>query len=94
MAKTKWKEAIRERDCYRCKICGRTTNLTIQHKLPLCRGGLSTPDNCVCWCTYCHRNYHNTYGMAISDDFGNPVEHGYIHRNPPRRKHHKHHKHH
>lgn len=94
MLRGDWKEMIRAREGYRCKICGRTTNLTIQHKLPRCRGGSSTPENCVCWCGQCHRRFHLAHGLAMSDDFGNPIEHGYIHRKPPKRKHRRHCKHH
>ena len=86
MGNNKWKEEVRTRDCFKCKICGSPNNLTIQHKIPLCRGGQSTLENTVCWCTWCHRDYHKKWGMAISDDFGNPTEHGYQHRNSSKRK--------
>ena len=73
MPRNDWKVAIHERDCYKCKICGSTTGLTVHHKLPVARGGKSNSANCVCWCTTCHRNYNRCWGLTESDDFGNPV---------------------
>jgi len=77
----KWKALIRERDGNRCKICGSSEHLTIHHKIPKCRGGQSSEENCVTWDCICHRAYHLKWGLTISDDFGNPLEKGYQHRN-------------
>lgn len=73
MGTSKWKFAIHERDCFKCKICGSRSNLTVHHKFPVSRGGKNTLENCVCWCRDCHRNYHNRWGLTTSDDYGNPV---------------------
>lgn len=89
MAKNGWKLTVLEVFNHTCQICGSHSNLTVHHKKPLGRGGGSTADNVVCWCRDCHRAYHNKWGVTISDNFGNPVEHRYEHRNSPKRKHHK-----
>ena len=73
MAKSGWKLAIHERDCFKCKICGSTKQLTIHHKLPVARGGKSNAENCVCFCSACHRLFHRNWGLTESDDFGNPI---------------------
>jgi predicted restriction endonuclease len=70
---SKWKVAVHERDCFRCKICGSTKQLTVHHRLPVARKGKGTLENCVCWCRDCHRNYHKIWGITTSDDYGNPV---------------------
>jgi len=69
----KWKQEAHERDCHKCKICGSTYRLTVHHKLPVARGGQGNLENCVCWCTICHRNYHAQYGNTTSNDYGNPI---------------------
>ena len=73
MPKRGWKIAIHERDCYTCKICGSTKQITVHHKLPVHRGGKGNLANCVCWCAVCHREYHKKWGLTESDDFGNPI---------------------
>lgn len=73
MANRKWKEEIYQRDNYQCKICGSKFGLTVHHKTPKSKSGKGTPENCVIWCTLCHRFYHKRYGLMISDDFGNPI---------------------
>ena len=73
MGTSKWKIAVHERDCFKCKICGSSNYLTVHHKLPVSRGGKGTLENCVCWCKYCHRDYHKKWNLTTSDDYGNPV---------------------
>ena len=86
MATRAWKLAIHERECFKCKICGSTKGLTVHHKKPVARKGKSTLENCVCWCTICHRNYHKKWGLAESDDLGNPIDE-YIKPKKKKRKH-------
>jgi len=74
VAKSGWKLSIHERDCFKCKICGSTKELTVHHKLPVHRGGKGTLDNCVCWCKSCHRLFHKKWGLRQSDDWGNPID--------------------
>ena len=74
MPKRGWKIAIHERDCYTCKICGSTKQITVHHKLPVHRGGKGNLANCVCWCAVCHREYHKQWGLRQSDRYGNPID--------------------
>ncbi len=73
MSTTRWKVDVLNRDGNKCKICGRNSHLTVHHKLPVSRGGKGTLQNCVCWCMYCHREYHKKWNLTTSDDYGNPV---------------------
>lgn len=51
--------AIMKRDGYRCRICGRSAadgvELEIDHKVPVSKGGQSTPDNLWTLCFDCNR---------------------------------------
>ena len=47
------KNEVLERDNNRCHYCGRYGD-TIDHKKPLCKGGKSTLENCVCSCEFCN----------------------------------------
>ncbi|MFC4103070.1 HNH endonuclease [Paenibacillus xanthanilyticus] len=51
--KTDFRLLILQRDDYICKYCGRFGD-TIDHVMPKSKGGLSTPDNCVCACAECN----------------------------------------
>lgn len=51
--KTDFRLLILQRDDYVCKYCGRFGD-TIDHVMPKSKGGLSTPDNCVCACAECN----------------------------------------
>ena len=42
------------RDGFACVYCGDTEKLTIDHVLPVSRGGKSTFENCVCACGDCN----------------------------------------
>lgn len=47
-----------ERDRYQCKSCGKTnleTNLTIDHIIPLARGGQNDISNLQTLCTACNQ---------------------------------------
>ena len=52
------------RDRYTCQYCGRrpgTQELTIDHVVPRCRGGISSWSNCVVACVQCNaRKAHKT----------------------------------
>lgn len=73
MSTSKWKLDVHERDCFKCRICGSKKFLTVHHKLPVARGGKGTLENCVCWCKFCHQEYHKRWNLTTSDDYGNPV---------------------
>lgn len=50
------KDAIIERDGYRCYICGKETNLHVHHIIPREQGGPHIPENLVTLCSGCHRS--------------------------------------
>jgi hypothetical protein len=47
-------DAVFARDGYRCRYCGRTQRLTVDHVLPRCQGGGDELDNLVTACTWCN----------------------------------------
>ena len=42
------------RDNFKCQYCGKTTNLTLDHIVPKCRGGKDTWKNVVTSCVRCN----------------------------------------
>lgn len=48
------REAIFERDGWTCQRCGSTEYLTLDHVIPLSRGGRHDPDNLCCLCWSCN----------------------------------------
>jgi 5-methylcytosine-specific restriction endonuclease McrA len=56
---------ILRRDAHRCQYCGRSdVTLTIDHVLPLSRGGEDTWENLVCACVHCN----NTKGDRTPEE--------------------------
>ena len=53
------KRNIMVRDNFTCVYCGATTNLTIDHVLPVSRGGKTSFDNCVTSCFTCNNKKNN-----------------------------------
>ena len=53
--KKTFKEFILVRDNYTCHYCSLDGD-TVDHKIPISKGGLSTPNNCVCACFVCNQN--------------------------------------
>ena len=54
----KWKnirKQVFERDPHKCKQCGSTDNLVIDHLIPLARGGTNDLDNLQILCKSCNR---------------------------------------
>jgi len=49
-------EAIKERDDWRCYICGKDTDLHVHHIIPRSDGGPDIPENLVTLCSGCHRS--------------------------------------
>lgn len=72
-ARVSVRDFVLERDNYMCRRCGtRSTKknpLTLHHIVFRSRGGKSTPDNLITWCSECHRQYHK----AVSGG-GNPYK--------------------
>ena len=49
-----------ERCQWRCAGCGYPEDLEVHHKVPLCFGGTSEPDNLVLLCRICHDKEHRS----------------------------------
>lgn len=56
------------RDGYCCQYCGSENATTVDHVLPISKGGTDDPDNLVAACTRC--NYSK--GNRMSQFFGTP----------------------
>lgn len=53
------KRNIMERDAYTCQYCGTSENLTIDHVLPVSRGGKNTWGNMITCCWKCNNEKNN-----------------------------------
>jgi len=53
------KKNVMIRDKYKCQYCGKTGGLTIDHVIPVSRGGKSNFDNCVAACKKCNSKKGN-----------------------------------
>jgi len=51
---TWWKRKLEEGRCYYCARPFEASQLTMDHLVPLARGGKSTRTNCVCACKTCN----------------------------------------
>ena len=48
------------RDRHTCQYCGARSNLTLDHVLPVCRGGRNTWTNLVACCAHCNQRKGST----------------------------------
>lgn len=48
------RKAIIQRDGGKCRKCGKTEHLQVDHIRPVARGGLTTPSNLWTLCAFCH----------------------------------------
>jgi len=64
--KTDFRILILQRDNYICRYCGRFGD-TIDHVLPKSKGGLSTPENCVCACADCNLKKADSLDFVFDD---------------------------
>jgi 5-methylcytosine-specific restriction endonuclease McrA len=54
-----------------CVYCGSTHDLTMDHVIPLCRGGAHTPDNIVPACRSCNsRKHSHLLGEWLPESWG------------------------
>jgi 5-methylcytosine-specific restriction protein A len=51
-----WQQKCAERKCYYCKEIFSYEELTVDHIVPLARGGTTTPGNVVPACLSCNKN--------------------------------------
>lgn len=59
-----YKRIVHERDVV-CQECGTSARLTVHHIIPKCKGGPSTPGNCILLCRDCHRRLHEQEGYPV-----------------------------
>jgi len=59
------KKNIMIRDDFTCQYCGKGKELTIDHVIPVSRGGKSTFENCVTACKYCNNTKSNKLPSEI-----------------------------
>lgn len=57
---------VLRRDGGTCVACGSTEHLTVDHILPVSRGGTNEPDNLQCLCRHCN----STKGKRTNDEWG------------------------
>lgn len=57
----KYTEKILIRDGYKCQVCGSPNKLHIHHITPRTQGGLSSEDNLVTLCSFCHATLEVTH---------------------------------
>ena len=65
---SKIRERILIRDGYCCQYCGSEDATTVDHMLPISKGGTDDPDNLVAACTRCNYSKGNRMGQF----FGQP----------------------
>jgi len=53
-ARARWSTAVYERDGARCRYCGATERLSVDHVVPRCQGGGDEPENLVVACKSCN----------------------------------------
>lgn len=58
-----WKRKLNEGHCYYCEKSFIPSELTMDHKVPLARGGFSTKANLVTACKSCNSNKQNTLAV-------------------------------
>ncbi len=55
-ARRLWRKSIKEKWNNKCAYCESTENLTIDHVIPQCKGGIDFLTNVVCCCQSCNQN--------------------------------------
>lgn len=62
-----WRNQIGPGVCYYCKNKFSSQKLTMDHVIPISRGGKSTKNNCVPSCKVCNSNkgYKTTFEIAL-----------------------------
>ncbi len=64
-----WKGQLGKGICYHCEQKFKTTDLTMDHLIPIARGGKSDKKNCVPSCKECNtkKGYKTRAEMALDD---------------------------
>jgi 5-methylcytosine-specific restriction endonuclease McrA len=55
-ARRLWRKSIKEKWNNKCAYCDSTENLTIDHVIPQCKGGIDFLTNVVCCCQSCNQD--------------------------------------
>jgi hypothetical protein len=55
-ARRMWKQTIKEKWDFKCAYCGSEDQLTIDHIIPQCKGGIDFSSNCLCCCKECNKS--------------------------------------
>ena len=55
-AKRLWRQNIKDSWENKCAYCGSEENLTIDHIIPQCKGGMDVTKNVVCCCHSCNQS--------------------------------------
>ena len=55
-AKRLWRKQIKESWDYKCAYCGSEDNLTLDHIVPQCKGGMDVKTNVVTCCHSCNQS--------------------------------------
>jgi len=72
--RNEWMKKIGERDGYKCRECGTTERLTLNHKIPRIIGGETSEDNLEILCLSCNiKEYHSLCRKALRYYFENFV---------------------
>ena len=60
-AKRMWRQSIKEHWEYKCAYCESENNITLDHILPQCKGGLDIKTNVVACCHSCNQSKAHTF---------------------------------
>lgn len=67
-ARRMWRQSIKDKWNNICAYCGSDENLTIDHVVPQCKGGLDLLENVVCCCKSCNNDKsHSDWQMWYSN---------------------------
>lgn len=64
-----WKQELGKGICYHCELKFKPAELTMDHLIPIARGGKSTKNNCVPSCKDCNtkKGYKTRAEMALDE---------------------------
>ncbi len=72
-----WRKKTATGICYYCKRKFKPKDLTMDHKIPLSRGGMSIKENLVPCCKEC--NFKKKYLLPIEwEEYMNKIRHGFV----------------
>ena len=71
-----WKQVVGKGSCYHCAQKFKSTELTMDHLIPIVRGGKSDKKNCVPSCKECNtrKGYKTRAELAMDDLVDNQTE--------------------